>query len=36
MVRSVVDARLTMGKVEQSREGDELVLTAEAWRSDCP
>ncbi len=33
MVRSVVDARLTLGKVEQSREGDELVLTTEAWLS---
>lgn len=33
MVRSVVDARLTLGKVEQSREGDELVLTTDAWLS---
>lgn len=31
MVRSVVDARLTLGKVDQSREGDELVLTTDAW-----
>lgn len=33
MVRSVVDARLSLGKVEQSREGDELVLTTDAWLS---
>ena len=31
MVRSVVDARLSLGKVEQSREGDELALTVDAW-----
>ena len=31
MVRSVVDARLSLGQVEQSREGNELVLTAEGW-----
>ena len=31
MVRSVVDARLALGQVRQSREGKELVLTAEAW-----
>lgn len=30
MVRSVADARLTLGQVRQSREGKELVLTAEA------
>lgn len=30
MVRSVVDARLTLGQVRQSREGRELVLTADA------
>lgn len=31
MVRSVVDARLALGQVRQSREGNELVLTAEGW-----
>lgn len=31
MVRSVVNARLDLGKVEQNREGDELVLTTDAW-----
>ena len=31
MVRSIVDARLALGQVRQSREGKELVLTAEAW-----
>ena len=31
MVRSVVDARVALGQVRQSREGRELVLTAEAW-----
>ena len=31
MVRSVVDSRLALGQVIQSREGKELVLTAEAW-----
>ena len=31
MVRSIVDARLSLGQVRQSREGKELVLTAEAW-----
>ena len=31
MVRSVVDSRLALGQVSQSREGKELVLTAEAW-----
>ena len=30
-VRSVVDGRLALGQVTQSREGAELVLTAEAW-----
>ena len=30
MVRSIVDARLTLGQVRQSREGKELVLTVEA------
>ncbi len=30
MVRSVVDARLSLGQVRQSREGAELVLTVEA------
>ncbi|WP_160634573.1 SPOCS domain-containing protein [Pseudoflavonifractor sp. 60] len=31
MVRSVVDARLALGQVNQSREGSELVLTVDAW-----
>lgn len=31
LVRSVVDARLAIGQVSQSREGKELVLTAETW-----
>ena len=31
MVRSVVDARLALGQVRQSREGKELALTADAW-----
>lgn len=31
MVRSVVDARLALGQVRQSREGKELVLNVEAW-----
>ena len=31
MVRSIVDARLSLGQVRQSREGKELVLTAEGW-----
>lgn len=31
MVRSVVDGRLTVGPVRQSREGNELLLTADAW-----
>ena len=31
MVRSVVDARVMLGKVEQKREGDELSLTVDAW-----
>ncbi|WP_251316980.1 DUF3794 and LysM peptidoglycan-binding domain-containing protein [Flintibacter muris] len=30
MVRSIVDARLVLGQVRQSREGKELVLTVEA------
>lgn len=30
MVRSIVDARLTLGQVRQSREGKELVLTVES------
>ena len=30
LVRSVVDARLALGQVRQSREGEELVLTVEA------
>ncbi len=30
MVRSIVDARLALGQVRQSREGKELVLTTEA------
>jgi hypothetical protein len=31
MVRSVVDARLALGQVRQSREGSELVLAVDAW-----
>ena len=31
LVRSVIDSRLTLGQVTQSREGDGLVLSAEAW-----
>ena len=31
LVRSVVDARLALGQVRQSREGKELVLTVDAW-----
>lgn len=31
MVRSVVDVRLSLGQVRQSREGKEMVLTVEAW-----
>lgn len=31
LVRSVADSRLALGQVTQSREGDQLVLTAEAW-----
>ena len=31
MVRSVVDARLALGQVRQSREGKELALTVDAW-----
>lgn len=31
MVRSVVDARLALGQLRQSREGNELVLTVEGW-----
>ena len=31
MVRSIVDARLALGPVSQSREGKELVLTADTW-----
>ena len=30
-VRSVADSRLAIGQVSQSREGEQLVLTAEAW-----
>jgi hypothetical protein len=33
MVRSIVDSRMTLGRVNQSREGEELVLSAEAWLS---
>ena len=33
LVRSVVDARLALGQVRQSREGKELVLTVDAWVS---
>ena len=33
MVRSVVDGRLSLGQIRQSREGNELVLTADAWLS---
>ncbi len=31
LVRSVVDARLSLGQVKESREGNELVLGADAW-----
>ena len=31
IIRSVVDSRLELGQVRQSREGDELVLTVDAW-----
>ena len=31
LVRSVADSRLALGQVTQAREGNELVLTAEAW-----
>lgn len=31
LVRGVIDSRLTLGQVTQSREGERLVLTAEAW-----
>ena len=31
MVRGVVDSRLALGQVVQSREGDQLVLTCDAW-----
>lgn len=31
LVRSVADSRLTLGQLTQSREGSQLVLTAEAW-----
>ena len=31
MVRSVSDSRLALGQLTQSREGNQLVLTAEAW-----
>ena len=30
-VRSVADSRLAIGQVSQNREGEQLVLTAEAW-----
>lgn len=33
MVRSVVDGRLALGQVRQNREGEELVLTVDAWLS---
>lgn len=31
MVRSVVDSSLSLGQVTQNREGEQLVLNAEAW-----
>ncbi|MGI5963076.1 MAG: DUF3794 domain-containing protein [Lawsonibacter sp.] len=31
MVRSIVDSRMSCGQLTQSREGKQLVLTAEAW-----
>lgn len=31
MVRAIVDARLALGQVRQNREGNELLLTADAW-----
>ena len=31
MVRGVTDSRLSLGQLTQSREGDQLVLTVEAW-----
>ena len=31
LVRSVVDARLALGQVRQSREGEELVLGVDVW-----
>lgn len=31
MVRGVVDSRLALGQITQSREGGQLVLTAEGW-----
>ena len=33
MVRSIVDSRLALGQITQSREGGQLLLTAEAWIS---
>ena len=31
LARSVVDGRLALGQVVQSREGDQIVLTCDAW-----
>ena len=31
LVRNVVDSRLTLGKLDQTREGNQLVFGAEAW-----
>ena len=31
LVRSIVDGRMALGQVRQSREGGELVLTADVW-----
>lgn len=31
MVRGVADSRLSLGQLTQSREGEQLVLTTEAW-----
>lgn len=31
LVRAVADARLSLGQVNQSREGDETVLTTDVW-----
>ncbi|MCI8422902.1 MAG: DUF3794 domain-containing protein [Lawsonibacter sp.] len=33
MVRGVVDSRLALGQVNQAREGEEVVITADVWLS---